>query len=246
MREEEFFIGWQANAPRGVSNFVKVRAFALILLGLAVAAVATMAQRPFASSNFEFGVVRTFEGQLGHRPFPVLSVDRPGGSGASHWLLTVFGKRGADEFTLPLDGHRVRFQGSLIHRDNAVMVELVPDSIEDLGPSPPGIGAMVVGKVTLDGEIVDSKCFLGVMKPGQSKSHRACAARCISGGVPPVLLTRDEEGIATYYLLVGADGGSVNQDVLGFVAEPVTVTGQLEQLGDLRILRADPARYVRR
>ena len=28
-------------------------------------------------------------------------------------------------------------------------------------------------------------CFLGVMKPGRSKPHRACAVRCISGGIPP-------------------------------------------------------------
>ncbi len=246
MRNEEFFIGWQDKGPSGIMGFVKLRAFAFILVGLAVAAVAMTSQRPFASSNFEFGVVRTFEGSLEHVPFPILSVDRPGGSEQSHWLLTVFGKRGADEFTQPLDGHRVRFQGSLIYRDNAVMVELVPDSIEDLGAAPTAQAVAATGEVTLDGEIVDSKCFLGVMKPGQAKLHRACAARCISGGVPPVLLTRDADGLATYYLLVDADGSAVNDRVLSYVAEPVTITGQLEELGDLRILRADPAGYVRR
>jgi len=39
------------------------------------------------------------------------------------------------------------------------------------------------------GEIVDSKC-LGVMTPGQLTTHRACAIRCISGGIPPVLHVR--------------------------------------------------------
>ena len=47
-----------------------------------------------------------------------------------------------------------------------------------------------LGKQTFVGEIVDSKCFLGVMNPGRLTPHRACAIRCISGGVPPVLLVR--------------------------------------------------------
>jgi hypothetical protein len=29
--------------------------------------------------------------------------------------------------------------------------------------------------MTLTGEIVDSKCYLGVMNPGQGKVHRDCA-----------------------------------------------------------------------
>ena len=246
MRDDEFFIGWQASGPPGVMGFVKVRAFALILGALLVAAVAMTSQRPFASSNFEFGVERPFEGRLEHVPYPVLSVDRPGSEEESHWLLTVFGKRGADEFTLPLDGHRVALRGSLIHRDNAVMVELLPDSIKDLGPGTPRQRSAATSVVTLDGEIVDSKCFLGLMKPGQLKPHRACATRCISGGVPPVLLVRDEQGPPTYYLLVDEDGSAVNDRVLDYVAEPVTITGQLEELGDLRILRANPEKYVRR
>jgi len=38
------------------------------------------------------------------------------------------------------------------------------------------------------------------------KVHRACAVRCLSGGVPPGLLVRDESGNAVTYLLVGEDG----------------------------------------
>jgi hypothetical protein len=37
----------------------------------------------------------------------------------------------------------------------------------------------------------------------------------------------------------------VNQQVLDFVAEPVTITGQVERQGDFLILRADPAAYQR-
>jgi hypothetical protein len=100
-----------------------------------------------------------------------------------------------------------------------------------------------LGKQTLTGEIVDSKCFLGVMNPGQLTPHRACAIRCISGGVPPVLLVRQRDGPAIYLLLVSAEGKPVNKQVLDMVAEPVEITGEVERQGELLILRADPAMY---
>ena len=100
-----------------------------------------------------------------------------------------------------------------------------------------------LGRRTFIGEIVDSKCFLGVMNPGQLKPHRACAVRCISGGVPPVLLVRQTDGTARYLLLVAPDGQPVNQRVLDLVAEPVEITGEVERQGELLVLRADPKSY---
>jgi len=102
-----------------------------------------------------------------------------------------------------------------------------------------------LGKQTLVGEIVDSKCFLGVMNPGQLTPHRACAIRCISGGVPPVLLVRQKDGPAAYLLLVSTDGKPVNKAVLNLVAEPVEITGEVQRQGELLILRADPSTYRR-
>ena len=83
------------------------------------------------------------------------------------------------------------------------------------------------------------------MNPGQLTPHRACAIRCISGGVPPVLLVRPKGEPAKYFLLVSADGKAVNKQVLDLVAEPVEITGQVERQGDLMILRADPNTYLR-
>src|SRR5712691_8273684 len=102
-----------------------------------------------------------------------------------------------------------------------------------------------LGQQTLIGEIVDSKCYLGVMNPGQLTTHRACAIRCISGGIPPVLLVRHTNAPALYFLLVSRDGRPVNKQVLGMVAEPVQITGDVERQGELLILRADPPTYRR-
>ena len=100
-----------------------------------------------------------------------------------------------------------------------------------------------LGRQTLTGEIVDSKCYLGVMNPGQLAPHRACAVRCISGGIPPVLLVRQKVGPPLYFLLVREDGSPVNKQVLNMIAVPLTVTGEVVRQGDLLILRANPATF---
>ena len=128
------------------------------------------------------------------------------------------------------------------------MVEALPDSINAAATNSPmltGTETVPLGLQTLTGEIVDSKCFLGVMNPGQLLPHRACAIRCISGGIPPVLLVRQTNGGAIYLLLVSADGKPVNQQVLDLVAEPVQITGEVERQGELLILRADPKTILR-
>ena len=48
---------------------------------------------------------------------------------------------------------------------------------------------------------MDTKCFLGVMRPATGKVHRGCAVRCLSGGAPPALLVRDEQGNGVALLL---------------------------------------------
>ena len=83
----------------------------------------------------------------------------------------------------------------------------------------------------------------GRPKPRPVSANRACAIRCISGGVPPVLLVRQKDGPAIYLLLVSADGKPVNKQVLDMVAEPLEITGEVERQGELLILRADPVTY---
>jgi hypothetical protein len=80
--------------------------------------------------------------------------------------------------------------------------------------------------VTLRGEIVDSKCHLGVMVPGEGKTHKDCASLCLRGGIPPALLVRDREGRSALLLLVTPSGDPVSRDaVVRLAGEPVEVTG---------------------
>jgi len=250
---DEFYIGWEAKAPPSIGRFVRAVAALVIVVGIGLALVLSAVQHTIGVSVFEWGTLKNFSGLLELQPYPHLLLPRPGATGAqtgfsTYYLVAPF-KFGLDREKLSgLDGKAVALRGTLIYRGNQTMVEALPNSIQATDqkfPALSGAEAIALGRQTLTGEIVDSKCFLGVMNPGQLLPHRACAIRCIRGGVPPVLLVRPKAGPAIYLLLVAADGKPVNQQVLDLVAEPVQITGDVERQGDWLILRANPATYRR-
>lgn len=250
---DELYVGYLPAAPPALARVVRRRVAALLLAAPVLAAVVVAAFHPFSAAVFEFGTQRTFTGVVRSSPYPTLVVPREGvptssASPASRYLLVAPGKLGAERLVAGWEGEWVRLAGTLVHRDGQTMVEVAPGSVE--GVAAAGVAAdgwtEDLGIRTYEGEIVDSKCFLGVMKPGSTKPHRACAARCIGGGVPPVLLVRDEEGRASYFLLASAAGEAVNDQVIDLVAEPVRITGRVLRYDDLLVLRADPSAYNRR
>ena len=248
--QDEFYIGYLPQAPTALGRTTRLRVLLLLACVLGVALLAVNSQSGFSNAQFEFGVAREFRGVLTNDPVPSLLVQRPGGAdsavgSSSRYLLVAPFKFGADELIAAHLGQHVSLRGSLIHRDDQTMLELEPGSIEALeGSGPTPVEGRSVGRHSYRGEIVDSKCFLGVMKPGNLKPHRACAANCIRGGIPPVLLVRTAAG-ARYLLLVDEDGSAVNDRVLDMIAEPIEVTGQVISHGEQLVLRADPATYRR-
>ena len=76
-------------------------------------------------------------------------------------------------------------------------------------------------------EILDSKCYLGAMKPGSGEGHRACAILCVRGGIPPMISWLDEAGAAHYALLTTTDGQPMRDEDTSLIGEPVVVTGTL-------------------
>lgn len=238
---EEFYIGYLDRAPRGLARFLRGRVLLLALLLAGLGAALTASQAPFDRARFEFGTVRTLSGIYRSTPVPNLALQHPLSDGTTRVVLVAAGKFGAGDALDPLDGRRVELEGTLVHREDQTMLELVPGSARPLdGSGLPATPPTSLGRRTLVGEIVDSKCYLGVMKPGHLKPHRACAVRCISGGIPPVLLVRDSAGVATYYLLTDEDGGSVGRRVLHLVAEPVRIEGEVLAVDNLLVLRMDP------
>jgi hypothetical protein len=249
---DEFYIGWEAKAAPDIGKAACKVVIALLFLAVLASVVLAVSQRMIGQSVFEWGSSKTFSGILQTQPYPHLLVPRPGDVAGkpqfSTYYLVAPWKFGLNrEAIAPFNGKSITLKGTLIYRGNQTMVETKPEWIQASDkPSATSLPqAIRLGRQALVGEIVDSKCFLGVMNPGQLTPHRACAIRCISGGVPPVLLVRQKNGPATYFLLVSSEGKPVNQRVLDMVAEPVEITGEVERQGDLLILRADPATYRR-
>ena len=75
------------------------------------------------------------------------------------------------------------------------------------------------------------------MKPGKGKIHRSCAVLCISGGIPPVLATSDENNISEYYLLTDTDGNPINEQILPYVGKPSILSGDVVKMQDWYQLR---------
>lgn len=239
---DDFYIGYQAKAAPALARFVRRAVIGLAVLTGVLAALLAARQQPQPDGRFEFGHTRGFEGVLHELPVPTLRV--AGGSGAqiavTNFVLVGFGKRGLPGFARGHNGKKVRFNGALIQKDRLVMIELNDEkSFQVLGEPEAherrGVSESL-GEVSLTGELVDTKCWSGVMRPATGKVHRACAVRCLSGGVPPGLLLRDEQGTAVVMLLAGADGGKLAYDA-EWAARVVCVRGELELHDDLPVLR---------
>lgn len=247
---EEFYVGWRG-APPGLARWWRRRVAALLPVAALLGAGLALAHRPVPRASFEYGTTRAFQGVVELEPCPLLRVRRPGladgAEGESRYLLVDPGKHGAAATLAPFAGREVRLEGTLAHRGGRTLVELVPGSVREVPGATPRAPAAPerLGEVRLAGEIVDSKCWLGVMRPGELAPHRPCAVRCLSGGIPAALCVRERSGRAAYVLLVDGEGRGVGERVLDLVAEPVEIRGALERWGDLLVLRSDPSTYVR-
>jgi hypothetical protein len=236
----EFYIGYAPRPPRGIARTIFRAVAAVNVLAVAVAGVLVFAQQPFARSVFEFQQYRDFTGMIEMKPYPALLVKHPGGKDYSRYLLVAPGKHGADAEVGPFESKTLSLRGSLIYRAGQTMLEVVPGSVREQPGVPVEVAEMNLGDIVVRGEIVDSKCYLGVMNPGQTKVHRDCAARCISGGIPPALVTSD--GL---YLLVGGDGRPLGREVLDWVGETIEVSGNARRSGETLMLRAEPLNFRR-
>jgi hypothetical protein len=237
---DDFYVGYQAHAPKGLAAFIARITAATVACVLATGAIVILTQPRFAASKFEFGLDRAYTGVIATWPYPMLV------TAGSRYLLVAPGKHGLSGLAR-LETRNVRLRGSLIERGADRMLQVAPGSIKELEPNQPQAGdrPLELGAVNLTGEIVDTKCYLGVMNPGEHKVHRDCAARCISGGLPPGFIVRDAAGQTHVLLLTGRDGRPLGHAILPFVGEPVEIAGEIVRSGPALILKADPVRLRR-
>lgn len=254
----EFYVGYLP-VPPGLVQFVRLVVPVLIVAFAALAWLTARAQNDPGDGVWDSGVARDFVGRISAAPYPHIRAlpARAGDPVETLWLVEV-GKFGGGQRAAAFDGQIVRLSGWVLERDGRRMIEMEPGdtihvekSLSDSDTArladPP---VTPRGRVTLRGEIIDSKCFLGAMKPGEGKTHKECATLCIAGGIPPMFVTQDSEGRREYYLMTdtsgrGLAGDLLRERVLPFVADAVEVVGEFELRGDQAVLRLDPSTIQR-
>ena len=92
-----------------------------------------------------------------------------------------------------------------------------------------------VGSSTINGEILDAKCYLGAMNPGFGKTHMSCAIRCISGGIMPMIVYR-LNGKENFALLEGERGEFINNRILPYVGRKLSISGHIMSYGNWQIV----------
>ena len=251
---DEVYVGYRM-LPRRHRLFLIV-AVPLAIAGMVVGALGLATDaRSWGDGFWETGAAREFRGTLTLEPYPMLHVH--GGADPESYLLVEMGKFGSRDRLAgmdSLDRAAVAIRGRELRREGRRMIEIDPahdaegDPVSVLASDIPAVrvgGSSWSGVVErLEGEIVDSKCYLGAMKPGAGRGHKACATLCISGGIPPVLVTRDGAGGVAYLLLTDEDGkglaGSGLDAIKPMIGERVALRGERGRAGSWRTFRLLP------
>lgn len=247
--DDDFFVGY-APTPLRDRRFFLAAGLALMSGTAALGAGFGAIQARPGPGTWDQADVRDWTGIVTSEPYGMLRTADLDGTPRTA-LLACLGKCGVAARLSGLAGQRVRVRGSLIRRGRHAMIavpETEADWITSLGPAGEVAlafpDAETLGEVSLVGEILDSKCWFGAMRPSSGKVHKACASLCIRGGLPPAFFARDKAGRQALMILTSA-GQAHGPDLLPLVADPVQVRGTLMRRGDLLMLDAPVAAITR-
>ncbi|MEP6342437.1 MAG: hypothetical protein ABJ275_03905 [Maricaulaceae bacterium] len=234
--EDDFYVGYGA-MPNKDRRFL-LKALPLGLLGLsgAGAFIGTRAGSQ-GGGRWETGTPVTLKGRIGFHPYPVLWVD-----GVGH-VIAGIGKLHADPYVKPFDGQAVEVRGVKIVRNDCFMLGV---AVGDIKPTSQTVAAIpkteILDEVSLVGEILDAQCFMGIMNPGYGRTHRGCATLCIRGG-QPVFFSMGLDSAAAGggatgcagigHLLANANGDKINDEILGHISVPLTLSARHQMTGNL-------------
>lgn len=247
MSNKPFYIGWQAEMSPQHKQLLKRFLIPLFILIPILIIGVVLLQKQFNNHQFEFGDVKEFTGIYHSSPYPILTIsegDLPSKfqgklKGISKSALLVgygkFGAKGTMEMIEAQNGQslnnkKITIKGSLIYGDGKTVIELTAQEnslVKIHDERQPPFGVIPSNEnVTLTGEILDPKCYFGVMKPAVGKIHKSCAIRCISGGIPPVFRVQTDKNNYDYYLIIDKNGNDLSESILSIVAEEVTLKGE--------------------
>lgn len=232
-RDEQIYVGYRAMGPAH-KRFTQIVVLAILVVGAWTGAMLSAAMRPAGTGRWDTSHTGTETGVIRMDPYPFL--ETPEGP----ILLAEPGKFGAQKPLSDKAGREARITGTALSRGNRRALEI--DTLEMLGEneSPTPLLEFVSNVIELRGEILDSKCFLGAMKPGDGAMHKSCAMQCLRGGITPLFVGEDSKGKVVDAVLCLPDLAPIGEDLIGYAGEPVTVRGRLARLGMLELFVLEP------
>lgn len=261
-RIEPLYVGYRPLPPRDRSALRIVVPALLIACG-AIGAALAIAQRDPGSGVWHADV-REYAGTVTLEPYPALLMN-----GQAYFLVAA-GKHGVHDRLRDVANQPARIMGTLIERSGRRLIEVAPDddAIVRIGDASAEAVATSTSSeshsssiqprpISIIAEIVDGKCYLGAMKPGDAKGHKACATLCIEGGLPPLVI--ELKGLGAQFTcpptsiqpdeifpLLRVDGSTaLPPEVLAMVAEPVRIAGTLTTVHGLPVIDTTAAQITR-
>ena len=246
-KKNEFYIGYVDELGPRTKKLLKKFVFGALGALLIGGFLFAFFQKPASTSAFDFDTPTKISGTYFEAPYPMLRVELAENTYKSV-LLLGFGKLGANPYLDDikkkegkLNGKHLAVEGNLIYYNGKTLLQ-IDDSQkislnQEKGETTIEINSL--GKMEITGEIVDPKCYFGVMKPGYGKIHRSCAALCIAGGIPPVLVSSEGTSPSPYFLLTDLKGTPLHKDILPYIGQPLKLAGEAYKIGDWYSLRID-------
>lgn len=237
---DAFFVGY-LRTPKALRRFLGLVALVLCAGSTGLAMGVFLAQQPPPEAGYRGR--EDIEGILLAEPYPMVYQPDVG----TIAVLTGHPKFGISP-AAELYGQPVQLNGANLRRGDAHLFQTriggnglrAADTTTASDPQTWTVPAVEhLGAFRLQGEIVDSKCFLGAMKPGDGKTHKGCGVFCLLGGIPPYFITYHADGSFTAYLLANSEGQAVTEQILDYVADPVAISGEVQRLANLLIFRID-------
>ena len=239
MSKDDFFIGW-ADTPAVDRRFFFTAGLGLLAGTAAVGGGVAALQRPGGTGSWAMGDIREWRGVATAEPYAMLRTTDIDGTPRTA-LLGCQGKCGVSARIGALAGKPVIVKGSLIQRGPNAMIAVI-DGMDWIAEDPSGDASglafpvpVSLGYISLKGEILDSKCWFGAMRPSEGKVHKACASLCIRSGIPPAFYVKDVREQSALMIMTDI-GAGFGHDILEYVADPVQVRGTVWQQGNLLLL----------
>ncbi|MEL6257469.1 MAG: hypothetical protein AAFQ67_00235 [Pseudomonadota bacterium] len=244
MSHEDFFVGYLPKPPKADRRFF----LGAGLFGLAGAGglgfkLAQEQQSAGPGSWNQGAVTSDYTGIVTTDPFPMLRTRDIDGTPRTA-LLSCMTKCSVRPRLDAYRGQPVTIKGSLISRNNHAMIAVVdgPEWIADApGADVSGLSfapRASLGALDLKGEILDTKCWFGAMRPGTGKPHKACASLCIRAGLPPAFYVKDAARQSKLLVLVDEASQPHGPELLPFIADPVSLKGTAVAYANLLLLEA--------